>query len=212
MSQFFEGVESILKRMFYLPPEIISNGNEFYRITLFVLEKSLRPMLVYLFLAALLRWFGKRVLAQLNPFDLVVYLSLANIVQNALIGDDNSVTGGLIGAGALLLINSVVVRFVFKHKILERFFESKPTVLIENGKLRRNNLARQQMTESELLTVAHRQGYSNLEEIDSCELDSGGAFCIIGKSQKRVDLENMFQDISDKLEELNRQVAELKRQ
>lgn len=212
MSQFFEGVELILKRMFYLPVEIISNGNEFYRITLFVLEKSLRPMLVYLFLAALLRWFGKRVLAQLNPFDLVVYLSLANIVQNALIGDDNSVTGGLIGAGALLLINSVVVRFVFKHKILERFFENKPTVLIKDGKVRKNNLARQQMTESELLTVAHRQGYANLEEIDNCELDSGGAFCIIGKSQKRTDLENMLKDISDKLEELSRQVAELKRQ
>ncbi len=75
-----------------------------------VLEKILRPVIVYVFLVACLRIFGKRELAQLNPFDLVVLLTLSNAVQNAIIGDDNSITGGLIGAFSLLIINWIVVR------------------------------------------------------------------------------------------------------
>src|SRR3954463_9983302 len=84
-----------------------------------LLEKVLRPVLVYAALVVLLRVFGKRELAQLNPFDLVVLLSLSNTVQNAIIGDDNSISGGLIGAVALLCVNYVVVRFMFKHRRLD---------------------------------------------------------------------------------------------
>src|SRR5690349_2997332 len=79
-------------------------------------EKILRPIIVYVFLVLLLRIFGKRELAQLNPFDLVVLLSLSNTVQNAIIGDDNSVSGGLLGALTLLSINYIVVRFLFRHR------------------------------------------------------------------------------------------------
>src|SRR4051812_40648223 len=78
-------------------------------------EKILRPILVYVFLVVMLRVFGKRELAQLNPFDLVVLLSLSNTVQNAIIGDDNSLLGGFIGAFSLLVTNYIVVRFLFKH-------------------------------------------------------------------------------------------------
>jgi hypothetical protein len=83
-----------------------------------ILEKLLRPVIVYLVLVLLLRLFGKRELAQLNPFDLVVLLSLSNTVQNAIIGDDNSVTGGLIGAFSLLAINWLVVRVLFRSRKL----------------------------------------------------------------------------------------------
>ncbi len=75
-----------------------------------ILEKIIRPILVYFFLVISLRLAGKRELAQLNPFDLVVLLTLSNTVQNAIIGSDNSVTGGVIGAATLLLVNYVVVR------------------------------------------------------------------------------------------------------
>src|SRR5262249_44783864 len=97
-----------------------------------VLEKIIRPVIVYLALVIGLRIFGKRELAQLNPFDLVVLLSLSNTVQNAIIGDDNSVTGGLIGAFSLLTINYLVIRFLFKHRRLDQLLEGKPTVLIDN--------------------------------------------------------------------------------
>src|SRR5215831_7870137 len=123
-----------------------------------LLDKILRPVIVYLALVALLRIFGKRELAQLNPFDLVVLLSLSNTVQNAIIGNDNSITGGLIGAVTLLGINYLVVRFLFRHRRLDQLFEGKATKLVENGKICRGALAKELLTHSELTTVLHRQG------------------------------------------------------
>src|ERR1700687_5037544 len=88
-----------------------------------VLEKILRPILVYAFLVVGLRLAGKRELAQLNAFDLVVLLTLSNTVQNAIIGDDNSVTGGVLGATTLLFTNYLVVRFLYNHKKLDQLVE-----------------------------------------------------------------------------------------
>src|SRR5512140_3572508 len=81
--------------------------------TVGLLEKIVRPILVYIFLVVGLRLAGKRELAQLNAFDLVVLMTLSNTVQNAIIGDDNSVTGGIVGAATLLALNYGVVRFLY---------------------------------------------------------------------------------------------------
>jgi uncharacterized membrane protein YcaP (DUF421 family) len=164
-----------------------------------VLEKVLRPLLVYIFLVVALRVFGKRELAQLNPFDLVVLLSLSNTVQNAIIGNDNSLTGGLIGALALLLMNYLVVRFLFKHRRLDQLFEGKPTVLVEDGHLKKDSLARELLTKSELMTVLHRQGFDGLEEVDRCVLEPGGTFYIQRKvpSNDKLDHDAVMQAISD---------------
>src|SRR5215471_7035427 len=97
-----------------------------------LLEKIIRPVLVYFFLIIGLRLAGKRELAQLNTFDLVVLLTLSNTVQNAIIGDDNSVTGGVIGAATLLAINYIVVRFLFSHDRIDRLVEGDEDTLIEN--------------------------------------------------------------------------------
>src|SRR6476659_361569 len=148
--------------------------NDMFVIGLPILEKILRPILVYLALVVLLRIFGKRELAQLNPFDLVVLLSLSNTVQNAIIGNDNSVTGGIIGAFSLLLTNYLVVRFLFKHRRIDQILQGSPTVLIENGKVQRQGLARELLSESELRTVCHRQGFGNLSEVKDCTLEPGG--------------------------------------
>src|SRR5438270_12822675 len=107
--------------------------HDMFVLSLPIAEKILRPVIVYVALVILLRVFGKRELAQLNPFDLVVLLSLSNTVQNAIIGDDNSVTGGLIGAFTLLAVNYIVVRFLFRHRRLDEILEGSPAVLIENG-------------------------------------------------------------------------------
>src|SRR5271169_84829 len=101
-----------------------------------VLEKILRPIIVYAFLVVGLRLSGKRELVQLNPFDLVVLLTLSNTVQNAIIGDDNSVSGGLIGATSLLIINYLVVRFLYGHTKLEQLVEGQSDILVENGKVK----------------------------------------------------------------------------
>src|ERR1039457_6269869 len=117
-----------------MPGWIISNSmwSQIFALGVPLAEKVLRPIAVYAFLVVVLRVFGKRELAQLNPFDLVVLLSLSNTVQNAIIGNDNSLTGGLIGAFTLLAVNYLVVRFLFRHRRLDQVFEGKPTVLVED--------------------------------------------------------------------------------
>src|ERR1700753_1622299 len=100
-----------------------------------LLEKIVRPMIVYVFLIAFLRLFGKRELAQLNPFDLVVLLSLSNTVQNAIIGDDNSVSGGLIGAFSLLAINWLMTWVLYRAPKINQALEGEPTTLIRDGEI-----------------------------------------------------------------------------
>lgn len=149
-----------------------------FQLPLPVVEKLLRPVAVYLALIALLRIFGKRELAQLNPFDLVVLLSLSNAVQNAIIGDDNSVTGGVIGACSLLAINWLVVQAAFRSHKLDFLLEGRATVLIRNGQVDRNALKRESMTREELLAAVHRQGFEGFHHVRKCELEPNGAFYI----------------------------------
>src|SRR5579864_7431464 len=153
---------------------------DMFHLSLSIGQKMARPVIVYFFLVVLLRIFGKRELAQLNPFDLVVLLSLSNTVQNAIIGDDNSVTGGLIGAFSLCAVNYAVIRFLFRHRRLDQVIEGSPTVLIDHGKLKQTALAKELLTEAELLTMAHRQGFASIDEIERCVLEPGGTFFIQG--------------------------------
>jgi uncharacterized membrane protein YcaP (DUF421 family) len=172
-----------------------------------VAEKVLRPVLVYVFLVVLLRIFGKRELAQLNPFDLVVLLSLSNTVQNAIIGNDNSLSGGLIGAFALVALNYLVVRFLFRHRRLDEIMEGEPTVLIEKGQVLEKGLASELLTRPELLTVLHRQGFSDIDEVDQCILEPGGTFAIRRKEPPVEELEH--REVLRRLEELNGKLDKL---
>src|SRR5215471_11420338 len=141
-----------------------------------VWEKILRAILVYLFLIIGLRLSGKRELAQLNPFDLVVLMTLSNTVQNAIIGEDNSLLGGLIGAAALLLANYLVVRFMFFHPRVERAIEGHPVCLIEHGKVKEQEMRKELISMSELRAAAHRQGFDTFGDIEFAELEPGGTF------------------------------------
>ena len=146
-----------------------------------VLEKFLRPMLVYLALIILVRVFGKRELAQLNPLDLVVLLSLSNTVQNAIIGEDNSFTGGAIGAFSLLSANYLVSRLLYQRKNWERVLVGSPTRLIADGVVDQKAMEQEHLTETELLTVIHRQGFDEFGEVANCTLEASGSFFIQGK-------------------------------
>ena len=172
-----------------------------------LIEKILRPIVVYAFLVVALRVFGKRELAQLNPFDLVVLLSLSNTVQNAIIGNDNSLSGGLAGALALLAMNYLVVRFLFRHRRLDQLFEGKPTTLVEHGKIIKTALAKELLTRAELITVLHRQGFESLEEVDRCVLEPGGTFYIQRKLPPTERLEH--NEVMHALRELTAKVDEL---
>src|SRR5437667_2288193 len=138
-----------------------------------ILEKIVRPILVYFFLVVSLRLAGKRELAQLNPFDLVVLLTLSNTVQNAIIGDDNSVTGGLLGAATLLAVNALVVRFLYSHERLDRLVEGEADVLVENGKIRLERLKAELITLPDLESAAHKQAFASLDDVDRAVLEPG---------------------------------------
>lgn len=154
---------------------------EMFVLALPVLEKILRPVIVYAFLVVSLRLSGKRELVQLNPFDLVVLLTLSNTVQNAIIGDDNSVTGGLIGATSLLAINYLVVRFLYGHRALDQLIEGKADVLIEDGKVKTQHLKRELITMAQLEAAARKQGFDSLSDVQQCVLEPGGTISFIGK-------------------------------
>jgi uncharacterized membrane protein YcaP (DUF421 family) len=146
-----------------------------------IAEKILRPIVVYAFLLGALRLAGKRELAQLNPFDLVVLLTLSNTVQNAIIGEDNTVTGGLIGAATLLIVNHIVVRYAYGHEQFDRLIEGDADVLMEDGVLHAKRLDRELITRGELEAAAHRQGFASLDEIDRCTLEAGGNLSFVAK-------------------------------
>jgi uncharacterized membrane protein YcaP (DUF421 family) len=181
-----------------------------FQLPLPILEKLLRPAIVYLALVVLLRIFGKRELRQLNPFDLVVLLSLSNTVQNAIIGNDNSVSGGIIGAFALLAVNWLVVRALFRSPRLTRMFEGRATVLIRNGQVERNALKRESLTQEELIEVVHRQGFDSIRNVQRCELEPNGTFYVEGFEPSPADKQH--EELLARLDALQRQVAALRPQ
>jgi uncharacterized membrane protein YcaP (DUF421 family) len=170
-----------------------------------LLEKIIRPLIVYFFLVISLRLAGKHQLAQLNPFDLIVLLTLSNTLQNAIIGEDNSVSGGLIGAATLLLINYLVVRFLFSHERLDRLVEGDPDALIENGKLREERLKKELLTKTELETAAHRQGFTSLDEVDQAVIEPGGYIYFVAK--KPLVSEIKQSELRGRLVHISRQLA-----
>ena len=182
--------------------------SDMFVLALPVTEKILRPIVVYFFLVIGLRLAGKRELAQLNPFDLVVLLTLSNTVQNAIIGDDNSVTGGIIGAATLLLVNFLVVRFLFRHERLDRLVEGEETELMDHGIILEDRLAKEMLSRQELVAAAHKQGFGDLSEVESASLDPGGTICFVAK--KPAPEESRHRELLERLDRLTREVATLR--
>jgi uncharacterized membrane protein YcaP (DUF421 family) len=173
-----------------------------------IVEKILRPVLVYAFLVVGLRLAGKRELAQLNPFDLVVLLTLSNTVQNAIIGNDNSVTGGVLGATTLLVVNYLVVRFLYHHESIERVVEGAPEYLVRDGHLQARQMDQELVSREELEAAARRQGLSSLDEVQDAVLEPGGA--LVFTARKPEPDVTRHRELMDRLAELSAQVADLR--
>jgi len=172
-----------------------------------VAEKILRPIVVYLFLIIGLRLAGKRELAQLNPFDFIVLMTLSNTVQNAIIGNDNSISGGLIGATTLLAVNYWVVRAVRHNRKLQRALEGRADVLIRNGQIQKDHCDRELISKAELTAAAHKQGIGSLHDVDYAVLEPTGTISFIQKrptpeGTRHSELVAMLNKISTELDEL----------
>lgn len=149
-----------------------------WQVQIPLLEKVVRTVLVYGGLAVLLRVGGKRDLAQLNSFDLVVMLLLSNVVQNAVIGNDNSLTGGLLGAAVLVVVNSAVVRLSNRHPSLIRAFEGAPTLLVRDGRPVEGALRRLGLRNADVVAACRRQGADDISEIKEATLNPGGTIVV----------------------------------
>jgi uncharacterized membrane protein YcaP (DUF421 family) len=179
-----------------------------FHLHLPLLEKILRPVIVYLCLILFVRLFGKRELAQLNPFDLIVLLCLSNTVQNAIIGDDNSVSGGIVGVFSLLTINFVLTRILFRMPKLNQALEGKQTVLIRHGEVDWEAMKQEALSELELKTVLHKQGLNDYSQVERCVLEPSGNFYVEQKDPLRESKERG--EILQQITALTAEVKELK--
>lgn len=144
-------------------------------------EKVLRALFIYAFLVVALRLAGKRELAQLNTMDFVVLLAVANAVQNGLIGNDNSVTGALLGATVLFVVNAALAWVLFRAARTRRLIEGSATQLITDGKVQPRALRRQEMSLDDLLIEVQGAGASRFDDVQSASLEPGGKIVVIPK-------------------------------
>lgn len=160
-----------------------------------VLEKIVRPIAVYLLLVFLLRRFGKRILAQLNPFDLVVLLTLSNTVQNAIIGNDTSFSGGALGALSLVGINALLVRIYYRGPEHDKRMMSVDTYLIRNHQVDNEELRRLRINRGELTARAHERGFDDLDEVETAVLYPNGTIYMKGTSSDEACLQEILQQV-----------------
>jgi uncharacterized membrane protein YcaP (DUF421 family) len=135
-----------------------------------VAEKVIRTIAVYAALTVLIRVFGKRDLAQLNSHDLVVMLLVSNVVQNAIIGADNSLWGGVLGAVTLFVVNAVAVRGLRRNATAERLFEGTPTVLVRDGRYDEAALRHEGIRRGDLERALRVQGADGVAEVAAATL------------------------------------------
>jgi uncharacterized membrane protein YcaP (DUF421 family) len=150
-----------------------------------VMEKVLRAAVGYAFLLIAFRVLGRRELGRLTNFDLVVVLVVANVLQNAMIGNDNSLTGGLIGAATVLSLNALIAVAVYVSRAVERAVDGAPIVIVADGRLVRSRLRRELITENEVLAAARNAGIERLADVRLAILESTGEINVFAFDRNR---------------------------
>lgn len=169
-------------------------------------DKIIRTVVVYLFIALLIRVAGKCLMAQMNSLDLVVVLLLSNVVQNAIIGPDNSLLGGLVGAVVLVLTNFLLERATHRWPALSRLLEGPSTQLVTDGSLDRGAMLRLGLSRQEVDAALRHQGADTLTEVQSATLSPGGGVVVTLRPEDQNasigDLERAVAQLNSKLDQL----------
>ena len=176
--------------------------HDLFTVGIPLLEKVIRTVAVYGGVLVLLRVVGKRDLAQFNSFDLVVLLLLSNVVQNAIIGADNSLMGGLLGAAVLFAINAVVVRVARQSEAVDRLLEGEPIALVTDGHLDRDATRRLGIREAQVITAIRRQGASTIDEVQVATLEPGGSIVVTLKPDDQNATKGDLRRLERKLDRL----------
>jgi uncharacterized membrane protein YcaP (DUF421 family) len=142
-------------------------------------ERAIRAVAVYVFLLIAIRIFGRRELGQLTAFDVIVLLTLSNILQNSMIGNDNSVTGGIVGAAVLLSANLLLAYVVSRRPTVERLVEGEPRILIQDGKVREDAMRRELLTMQDLMSAIRREGLERFEDVHLLISEPNGLISVI---------------------------------
>lgn len=147
------------------------------------LDIILRSVAVYFFMVIALRVFGKKELSQLNTADVILILLISNSVQNAMVGSDTSLWGGLVAAGALFLMNFILKKLMFRFKGLNNLLQQKPEILIHNGKLEFETLGKLGITSEELTEAMHEHGVEFFKDVKLAMLEIDGNISIISGNE-----------------------------
>jgi uncharacterized membrane protein YcaP (DUF421 family) len=175
-------------------------------------EKVLRTLVVYLGLAFLMRLAGKRQLAQLNTFDLIVMLLVSNVVQNALIGPDNSVIGGLLGAAVLLGFNAAFERIATLSARTTAIFEGTPTTLVSDGQIVEQQVRRTGLRDPDIVAALRHQGASSVQDVRRARLEPGGSISVeLTREAENATYGELRQAIADLQIHLDERLSALER-
>jgi uncharacterized membrane protein YcaP (DUF421 family) len=139
-----------------------------------LVEIALRTAVIYIIVLTGLRLLGKREVGQMMPLGFALLLLLANAVQNAMTGADSSLAGGLIAAVTLLAMNALLTRLLWRHRKIRHLVEGTPTLLIRNGKIIHENLAKEKITTDDLYQALREHGLTSAGEVALAALEIDG--------------------------------------
>lgn len=151
-----------------------------------VYDIIVRTTVVYFFLLFGLRVAGKREMGQMTIFDLVVILVISNAVQNAMVGANTTLLGGLVAAATLLTINSAIGQLRYRNKLIARWIGGSPTPIIEDGKFLPQNLAKEALSEDEVLMAIREHGIFDAEEVQHAFLETDGSISVVPKADHHI--------------------------
>ncbi|MCD9855808.1 DUF421 domain-containing protein [Epilithonimonas sp. JDS] len=144
-----------------------------------ILDIVIRSLAVYFFMVIAVRVFGKNQLSQLNAGDVILLLLISNAVQNAMVGPNNTLIGGIVAALVLFVANFIVKRFIFKSKFVKELIEDQPYILVKDGKLVSYNLKKVQISEDEILESVHEHGMENISDVKLAILEVDGNISVM---------------------------------
>jgi len=151
-------------------------------LSIHLLDIALRAATIYVVVLLGLRLLGKKHVAQLSIVDLVLILLISNSVQNAMVGDDTSLIGGIVAAGTLLALSFILNYVFYRSKGFESFIEGSPTLLIHNGKIVAGHLESEEITEEELERVIREHGIESILDVKEAIMESDGTVSIIPRA------------------------------
>ncbi|MFD5464262.1 DUF421 domain-containing protein [Kitasatospora sp. NPDC127059] len=174
-----------------------------------IVEKILRTIAVYVLILVLFRLAGKRGLAGLNTFDMVVVFLLSNVVQNAIIGNDNSLLGGAIGAVTLIAVNAGVTRWLARDPRAARILEGTPTTVVRDGELVPGALHQLALRPSELEHAIRVQNGDDVSGVARARLEPDGQLLVTLRAVERSATKGDVEELRERLESIERLLADI---